>query len=236
MNGTTTDANSEPPPVVEVEFVLESSSYPFVYATKEEDCRFDLAQMLPREGGQIAEVFNVRGAEPTQILDLVSEYGSLEPQVLRRSDAGTLVEFLVSSGCPVYLLVKLGALPRTVTGVDGEGTITAEIPRTYQPSSVIDEFLSTYADAELVAKRKQDAATTMFALSRFENVLQTQLTERQREVLETAFEAGYYDWPRTATGKEVAAELDITSATFSEHINNAERKLFTAMFRDGRAF
>jgi predicted DNA binding protein len=51
------------------------------------------------------------------------------------------------------------------------------------------------------------------------------LTERQREVLETAHDMGYFDHPKGANAGEVATALDITSSTFSEHLAAAQRKL-----------
>jgi predicted DNA binding protein len=51
---------------------------------------------------------------------------------------------------------------------------------------------------------------------------QTVLTDRQREVVATATELGYYDVPRDATVADVAAELDITDSTVSTHLRKAE--------------
>ncbi|WP_420028467.1 helix-turn-helix domain-containing protein [Haloglomus litoreum] len=51
------------------------------------------------------------------------------------------------------------------------------------------------------------------------------LTARQLEVLETAHEMGYFERPRRANGREVAAAMDIDPSTFSEHLAAAERKL-----------
>ncbi len=51
---------------------------------------------------------------------------------------------------------------------------------------------------------------------------ETLLTDRQREVVATATELGYYDVPRDATVADVAAELDITDSTVSTHLRKAE--------------
>lgn len=51
---------------------------------------------------------------------------------------------------------------------------------------------------------------------------ETVLTDRQRDVVVTATELGYYDVPRTATVADVAAELDITDSTVSAHLRKAE--------------
>ncbi|MFB6089930.1 MAG: helix-turn-helix domain-containing protein [Halobellus sp.] len=55
------------------------------------------------------------------------------------------------------------------------------------------------------------------------------LTARQREVLETAHEMGYFEHPKRANAGEVAAELGIDSSTFSEHLANAQNKLLSAI-------
>ncbi|MFB6102347.1 MAG: helix-turn-helix domain-containing protein [Haloplanus sp.] len=56
-------------------------------------------------------------------------------------------------------------------------------------------------------------------------VNRSKLTSRQLEVLETAYEMGYFERPRRANATEIASVLDITPATFSEHLAAAERKL-----------
>jgi len=49
--------------------------------------------------------------------------------------------------------------------------------------------------------------------------------DRQREVIKTASEAGYYEVPREATVTEVAAEFDLDSSTVVEHLQRAGRNL-----------
>jgi hypothetical protein len=51
------------------------------------------------------------------------------------------------------------------------------------------------------------------------------LTERQAEVLSTAYEMGYFEYPRDSNATEVAAELGIRPSTFTEHLSAAQSKL-----------
>lgn len=51
------------------------------------------------------------------------------------------------------------------------------------------------------------------------------LTGRQREVVRTAYEMGYYEIPRQVPTEEVAAELGLDQSTVSEHLQRAERNL-----------
>lgn len=218
--------------VYEVKFTIRDAKYPFVGSSEVEACRFELAEMVPRQDGEYAEFFNVRGTEPHRVVDRAEDYESLEAMVLREWDRGGLVEFVVADRCPAVTLAEHGALPREVHSAEGSGRIRAEIPPPYDPSEVIDRYLDAVPEADLASKRRVDSVTPLFSDACFQEALHTRLTDRQREVLRAAFEAGYYEWPREATGEAVAERLGITSATFSEHVHTAERKLFAAMFED----
>ncbi|MXV61273.1 helix-turn-helix domain-containing protein [Natronorubrum sp. JWXQ-INN-674] len=49
------------------------------------------------------------------------------------------------------------------------------------------------------------------------------LTDRQQEVIRTAFDMGYYEVPREVSTEDVAAELALDPSTVSEHLQRAER-------------
>jgi predicted DNA binding protein len=52
-----------------------------------------------------------------------------------------------------------------------------------------------------------------------------ELTARQREVIETAWEMGYYEVPKEVSADDIAAEIDLDSSTVNEHLQRAERNL-----------
>lgn len=57
------------------------------------------------------------------------------------------------------------------------------------------------------------------------------LTSRQREVIERAFDAGYYQTPRQVSSKELAAQLGVDKSTVLEHLQRAENNLITSIFQ-----
>ena len=57
------------------------------------------------------------------------------------------------------------------------------------------------------------------------------LTERQREVLETATDLGYYDNPRQATHDDIAADVDASPSTVGEHLRKIEARVFGHLVR-----
>jgi hypothetical protein len=52
-----------------------------------------------------------------------------------------------------------------------------------------------------------------------------QLTEKQREVLITAYKLGYYEIPRKITSEELANKLGLVDSTVVEHLRKAEQRL-----------
>lgn len=55
------------------------------------------------------------------------------------------------------------------------------------------------------------------------------LTDRQLEILETAFELGYFEVPRNVSTDEVADELGLDPSTVAEHLRRAERNLLSEL-------
>lgn len=54
------------------------------------------------------------------------------------------------------------------------------------------------------------------------------ITLRQREVLETAYDLGYYEVPRQAKASDIADSMGLDRSTVTEHLQRAERRLVTA--------
>lgn len=216
--------------VTEVEFVVDGTGYLAVRASETTDCVLELVEVVPRADGRYAEFFSAVGADPERVLDLAAADEAAEAERLREYDDGGLLEIIVAGHCPAVSLAQLGALPRDVTSEDGTCHIVAEIPPRYDASAVIETFVERTSEAELFSKREKSRFTPLSSDSAFREVLYTHLTDRQREMLEAAFEAGYYECPRDCTGAEVADRLGIPSATFSEHIHAAERKLLSVLF------
>jgi predicted DNA binding protein len=51
------------------------------------------------------------------------------------------------------------------------------------------------------------------------------LTEKQREMLSTAFKLGYFKVPRAITSGQLAKKFSLSSSAVSERLRNAEQRL-----------
>ncbi|MFB6080273.1 MAG: helix-turn-helix domain-containing protein [Haloferacaceae archaeon] len=115
-------------------------------------------------------------------------------------------------GCPVARYVaREGTLTLVFHAADYEELrdVVADLRERF-PEVDIKRFVRSPA-----GERTEDSAF----------VDRTKLTARQLDVLETAYEMGYFDRPRRANATEVAAELGVSSSTFGEHLAAAESKI-----------
>ncbi|PSP98284.1 bacterio-opsin activator [Halobacteriales archaeon QS_4_70_19] len=57
------------------------------------------------------------------------------------------------------------------------------------------------------------------------------LTERQKEILDTAVDVGYYEVPRRATHEDIADTLDLSTTTVGEHLRKIEARMLSEIAR-----
>jgi predicted DNA binding protein len=55
------------------------------------------------------------------------------------------------------------------------------------------------------------------------------LTDRQQSAFEAAYGAGFFEWPREATGEEVADSLWVAPPTFHQHLRKGQRRVFESL-------
>jgi len=126
---------------------------------------------------------------------------------------------------PEDVLAAHGAEIDGIVAGDGTVTITVSIADRSVVSALTEALTEAFDDVTV---------TTLWNGSTEESAERTNilapLTEKQQTALETAFRAGYFEWPRTSTGEEISERLGIAPATFGQHLRTAERKVFEALF------
>ena len=218
--------------VVEVEFEVSDPQYPLVALSAEIGCEAELVQILPRSEEAFTVFQRISGAPPERVLEFARSYERLDARVVSGDDESAIVEFRISGGGEFFVvsLTDAGAIPTQLASSDGVARIVAEIPSIYSASEVIDCFQETYPSMEIVARRQKEYLVPLFQRQELHDAVTRLLTPRQHEVLLLAYANGYYDWPRGKSGEELADELEVTYATFSEHLRKAERKLVSLVF------
>ena len=58
------------------------------------------------------------------------------------------------------------------------------------------------------------------------------LNSQELEILNTAYELGYFDFPRETDLKELSRRLNMSESTVSYHLRNIERKILSNILKD----
>lgn len=110
---------------------------------------------------------------------------------------------------------------------EGSFEMLVHLPPSADVRGTVQTVQAAYPDLSIVAQRRTSREPSSSATLR--DAFVEDLTDRQQTVLEAAYYAGFFDWPRRSTGEELASALGISAATFHEHVRNGERKLLAAL-------
>lgn len=123
-------------------------------------------------------------------------------------------------------VVELNDCPLSeVRAEDGQLHMTFYAPDVESVRSIVADLRAQYDDVHLRHLcRSGDLDSENLVL-----VDRNRLTDRQREVLETAYEAGYFEHPKAANASEIAEELGISLSTFTEHLSLAQSKILDSL-------
>jgi PAS domain S-box-containing protein len=218
--------------VTELDFRMDGAEQPLIEATDGEESTITFERTVPTSGDAMLRFVTVSGIEPDRFLKAIEEYPWVEGATLLAERGDESLFELTTTDSPVTgTLASYGGRVRSATITDGELRVVAEVPPDADVRAVTEALEDAYPGTELLAQR----TTTREGTTRQElhAVLTDRLTDKQRAALETAYFAGYFDWPRTNTGEEVADLLGLSAATFTQHLRIAERKLFEALFAAG---
>lgn len=126
--------------------------------------------------------------------------------------------------CPCETLGEFGCAVHRYSAEDGTLTLVFHAPDFETLQSVMAEFREQYSPVNvqrLLQPPLEGSAEDRVFVNR------GKLTDRQLEVLATAYEMGYFQRPKEANATEIADALGIVQSTFTEHLVAAQRKILS---------
>ncbi|MFC7076374.1 bacterio-opsin activator domain-containing protein [Haloarcula halophila] len=185
--------------------------------------RMELKRLRPTADGTVL-YGTVTGVTPDRFEAACAGRRGIDRVRVVGADGDTLrVELTLDGPCIGTLVADHGGVFDTLRIQDDHAILSATFPTSAGVSEFVRMFTDRYPSAELLARRERQEQTVAT-----EPVL-SELTDRQREVLEVARRAGFYSWPRESTAEEVAASMDISGPTFLEHLRRAEAKIVDSL-------
>ncbi|MFC6989770.1 bacterio-opsin activator domain-containing protein [Haloplanus sp. GCM10025708] len=217
--------------VVTLEFSVHDADDVFVTLSKETDSRIELEGFVPASNGDLTCYVKVTGASSEGFLDAATRAPAIDT-VRGIDDTGDeqLYECRVTDSSIVLALIEAGANVGSMTVDQGNGEVSAQVAPETDVRTVVESVSDQFPESDLTAKREEE--WSIQSTDSFRKSLENKLTERQYAALEATYSAGYFDWPRGSTAKQVAESLDLAPPTLHEHLRGAQRKLIESFFEE----
>jgi hypothetical protein len=215
--------------LLELEFRTDDQRSLFVAGSAELDCSFTVVGLVPLDGGSLLFYVTVSGAPPDEVLAFTRAAASGARLVADHREESVL-EVTVDEESVAGNVVEYGANVRELVAEGGQARLRCEVAPSADVREIAEQVKAGSPSATLVAKREVEPSVR--SPTEFQRSLDGQLTDRQRSVLQAAYHAGYFDWPRGSTAEDLADSIGVSSPTLHNHLRRGQRKLLATFFDD----
>ena len=206
-----------------VEFTVRGDCHPLcaLAAALPNESMLRTATVIPRNEAEVLYVTTVEGATEADLSKAVDMTDPIVSVDYYRTEDGIQCGLVAESPVPETRLVDTGvSLSESIISRE-HARILAVLGGETTVQQCVDALSEFCGDDSVKTLWTTDES----AMSKTEAI--NDLTDRQQQVLELAVEAGYFERPRHNNTGELADALDISRATFTQHLRAAQRKLFT---------
>jgi predicted DNA binding protein/PAS domain-containing protein len=214
--------------VVELELHTRDPTAPLVRVTRETDRELGVTGLIPNGGESHLAYVRVADGDGHVVADALAEASGGDVRVARERETDTLLEWTVPEGSLFGTLVDHGANVLETTAADDTLECVVEVASDTGARALVERLYEAFPDTQLVAKRERERPAER--VDSLPGDVVERLTDRQREALEVAYRAGYFEWPRENTAEDVAETLDVTPPTVHYHLRQAEEHILDALF------
>ena len=209
--------------MTEMSLELTESLSDFTDLAQAADGRLTLTSSVETGDGTFRQYIRTDGIDPNDVAEILKENERVRSvEVLRDSTPNGSLAISTDTAPLMQTVAVYGGRVGEVVAEGDTVSVDVRFPTETNIRSVIERLRELYPDLEVIAKRPvspEDEA------ERLATLVADELTVRQAEVLETAYRAGYYEWPRDTDGTELSERLNVSAATLSQHLRSAHEKV-----------
>jgi predicted DNA binding protein len=136
----------------------------------------------------------------------------------------------LSDASMLALLTRNRAIPHRIVGRDEHLDVVASVRDWNHLKEVADTIEDEYGSLELVGTTQTETIGFPLGGNKIKQSLSGKLSDNQLEVLETAYQLGYFKVPQEVTAEEIANELEISRSTLSERLRRVEHNFCELLF------
>jgi len=211
---------------VELDLAIEAPDDPLVAVAREADATLVHEGTVPGEGAD-RTFLRVADDDVGPVRRAAAERTTVADVVVRSDGDDPLVEVHFTTPTVPTRMTDCGSRIRSLTARPDGVDATIEVAPTTGVREFVETLEETCRSVRLTARRERSEPGRDKG---FRASVEDNLTDRQWEVLRAGYLSGFFDWPRTTTGEELADAFDISQPTVNRHLRVGERKLLDLLF------
>ncbi|NKE34638.1 PAS domain-containing protein [Natronococcus sp. JC468] len=213
-----------------LEFRADGSAVPPSLRVDGGDTRIDVDSIVPLPDGTTVQYMGTSDLTASEFVTAVEEVPHyLDVRLLSSIDGRSRVEAHAEPTTVSHVFPSLGGRACAIVVTPDEVRFLGELPGDVDPRLAADGIREFHPEAELVSEELVYSPHLLY------DVVADALTDRQLAALDAAYFGGYFETPRTSTGKELADRFDVTRQTFNQHLRKAQRTVFRHLFEESGA-
>ncbi|WP_211250908.1 bacterio-opsin activator domain-containing protein, partial [Haladaptatus cibarius] len=212
-----------------VEFAIDDPTFVLSRLAQDAACTLSY-QGGVQQSDQGSYVFvTVEDASLNDVAEAAAQLIAIDDvQQISVDDEGGVLRLRFTQPFLALELADHGAIFREATANPTTTMLVIDIPDSIDVRTITQLVRETFSTVELRSKQTLDQSIEHDLYSKFLN----KLTERQLEVIQTAYYSGFFESPRESTGEDVAETLGISPPAFYKHARTVQRKLFATFFEE----
>ncbi|WP_247729714.1 bacterio-opsin activator domain-containing protein [Halovivax limisalsi] len=195
------------------------------------DRPLSLEGIVERDGDRLVCFVRVETGSDGDVPDVAATVPGVERcSVVSDGDDSLLLDVTVRT---TPLLEALREFDTRLLDATADGTtcsLTVQLPHGVDARALVEAVRETFPSLELAARRETSRGRQS---APSDNGLESALTGKQLEALESAHYSGFFEWPRESTGEDLAETLGVSAPTLHYHLRAAQRKLVELAFDGG---
>jgi len=136
----------------------------------------------------------------------------------------------LSDASVLSLLTENRAIPHRIVGRNAHLDVVASVRDWSHLKEVASTIEAEHGSLELIGTTQTENIGFPLGGNKIKQSMSGKISDEQLNVLETAYQMGYFKVPQEVTAEEIAGELDISRSTLSERLRRVEHNFCELLF------
>ena len=205
-----------------VEFTISDREIPLVALSRalSDSTTLEVTTVIPRNEIEVLCVVTTPDSSKESLLDAASTVDAIRSIDVYETGNPLRCGVVIEKPIPELTVAEHGGHFERTSIVDDQANILIHLGENTSAKRIEAGLGDAYGNVSMTMVQTDPSEETS---ERSGN--HTPLTDRQQQVLELAFQIGYFERPRGKNAEEIATMLDISRSTFTQHLRAAQRKI-----------